>query len=106
MYVFVSRPRGYSAEWTGQQRRRAAIGEQRSHVDTNQLLWLKADKVRERAIHPQHVAGLIVCDHKVGNGVKNFDPVTVGLLHPGKEPPVLQRDGSLSGDGLQQLRIV
>ena len=47
----------------------------------------------------------VMHDDEVADGVENFDPVAVRLLHAGKQAGVFESDAGMAGDGAQQLLV-
>ena len=43
---------------------------------------------------------------EIADGIENFNPVPVGLVHAGKKAGIFQRDRSVAGDGLQNLVVI
>ena len=64
-------------------------GKQVTHVDADQLIGLHADETCQRAVDAEDVAGLLVYDDEVTNGVEDFHPVAVGLLNALKNLGIL-----------------
>ena len=92
----------------GQERMRRGVahGQQGGHVDPNQRLGLHPDEIRQRAVYPQNIAGFVVSDDEIADGIENLDPVAVGLVHAGKQAGIFQRHCGMSCDGLQHLLVV
>src|SRR5580698_9012588 len=44
-------------------------------------------------------------DDEIADGVEDFEPVPVGLLHAGKEAGIFESDAGMSGNSTQQLMI-
>ncbi len=42
---------------------------------------------------------------EIADGVEDFDPVPVGLIHAGKQAGIFQRDRGMSRNGLQDLFV-
>ena len=74
---------------------------ERAHVDADQLVGSDADKIGERAIYAKNIVLLVMNDDEIRDGIKNFQPVTVGLLHAGEQARILERDAGVSGNGAQ-----
>ena len=104
MHVFVETVAA-AAEGTGVGRSAGGKGIERPHVDADQLVGGDADEIGEGAIDAKNVVLLVVDDDEVADGIENFQPVAVGLLHAGEEAGILERDAGMAGDGAQQLLI-
>src|SRR5215468_7970181 len=78
------------AKRTAGEKRALAGGQQRPHVDSNQLLRLYPDEIGQGAIDSQHLSRLIVGDDEVRNGVEDFNPVAIGLLDAGQKARILK----------------
>jgi len=104
MHVFVETFAG-AAEGTGERRRAGGKSFERPHVDADQLFGRDADEVSQGAIDAENIV-LLVMDHdEVADGIEDFQPVAVGLVHAGKQEGVLESDAGMAGDGAQQLAI-
>ena len=66
---------------------------------------LDPDEVGQRAVDPQDIAGFVVGDNEIADGVENLDPVPVGLVHARKQAGIFEGHRGVSGDGLKDLRI-
>ena len=82
--VFVIALGDGAAERAGPQLRSNAHGQQGRHVDPDQRLRLHSDEIRQRAVDAQNIAGFIVGDDEIADGIENLDPVPVGLVHAGE----------------------
>jgi hypothetical protein len=54
------------------------------HVDPDQGVGLHSDEFGQGPVHPQNISRLIVGHDEVADGVENFHPVAVGLIHSGE----------------------
>ena len=97
---------GAAAERAGASRRGLARGQQGGHVDPDERLRLYSDKVSEGTVYPQDIAGFVMGHDEIADGIENFNPVPVGLVHAGKKAGIFQRDGSVARDGLQDLVVI
>ncbi len=102
--VFVQ-PLAAAAEGAGMRRSRGGQRVERPHVDADQLLGGDADEIGQRAIDAQNVVLLVVHHDEVADGIEDFQPMAVGLLHAGKQAGIFQRDAGMAGDGAQQLAV-
>ena len=104
MHIFVETFPG-AAERTGVWGSAGSKGVQGAHVDADQVVGSYADEIGERAVDAKNVVLLVVDDDEVADGVEDFQPVAVGLLHTGKEAGILESDTGVTGDRSQQLPI-
>src|SRR5450631_768657 len=104
MNVFVE-PFAGAAEGTGVWRSGGGKGFERAHVDPDQLVGGDANEIGESAIDAENVVLLVMDDDEVADGIEDFKPVAVSLLHAGKEAGILESDAGMAGDGAQQLVI-
>ncbi len=79
--------------------------QQRPHVDADQVTGSNADHGSQRAVDAQYFVGLIVNHNEVGDGVKDFQPVAVGLFDPGKQAGIFQSHGGVASNGFEQVAI-
>ena len=62
-------------------------------------------KFGQRAIHAQNIVLFVMHHDEVADGIEDFQPVPVGLLHAGKQAGILERDAGMAGNRAQQLLI-
>ena len=104
MHIFVE-TLAAAAEGAGVRRSAGGKGFERPHVDADQLVGSDADKIGQRAIDAENVVLLVVDHDEIADGIEDFQPVAVGLLHAREQAGILERDAGMAGDGAQQLVI-
>ena len=90
-----------STEWTRVRGSFGGQGQERPHIKSHQLNRLDPDKFRQRTIHTQHIVGLVMDHDVVGDGIEDFHPVPVGLIHASEKAGVFQRHRGVAGDGVK-----
>ena len=76
---------------------------QRAHFLAYQLGRFVPQHVRQRLIQAQHAIVRVMHQDKIRDRVEIFHPLLPRLLHPRKEPHILERHGGMSGQRFQQL---
>jgi hypothetical protein len=94
MHIFVETLAG-AAEGTGVRRSAGGKGFERPHVDADQLVGSDADEIGQRAIDAENVVLLVVDHDEVADGIEDFQPVAVGLLHASEQAGILERDAGM-----------
>ena len=84
MHVFVETFAG-AAEGTGERRRAGGKSFERPHVDADQLFGRDADEIGQGAIDAENIVLLVVDHDEVADGIEDFQPVAVGLVHAGEQ---------------------
>ena len=104
VHIFVNALAG-AAQGTGVRRSYGGKGVEGAHVEANQLVGSDADEIGEGAIDAENVVLLVVDDDEVADGIEDFQPVAIGLLHAGEEEGIFEGNAGVSGDGAKQLVI-
>ena len=105
MHELVGILRHGAAEGTGIGRNIAGKSQQGSHVDTDQLLGRHPDHGGQRAVDAEHLIGFVMYHDKICDGVKNFQPVAVGLLDAGEQTRIFERHRGMNRHGFQKNAI-
>ena len=100
MHVFIETLAG-TAERARVRRSCSREGVERPHVDADQLVGGDADEIGQGAIDAENVVLLIVDHDEVADGIEDFQPVAVGLLHASEQARILESDAGMAGDGTQ-----
>ena len=80
-------------------------GDQRAHAQADQLGGGHADELGHAAIDAQNTPGLVVHHDEVADGIEDLNPLRVRLCHAAEKAGVVQGDGGIFGDRLQQFAI-
>ena len=104
MHVFAETLAG-AAEGTGVGRRSGGKGVERPHIDADQLVGGEADEIGQGTIDAENIVLFVVDDDEVADGIEDFQPVAVGLLHACEQAGILESDAGMAGDSAQQLVI-
>ena len=60
-------------------------GQQSAHVDPDEFAGSNSDHGGKGAVYPQNLVGFVVHHDEVGDGIKDFQPVAVGLFDAGEQ---------------------
>ena len=66
----------------------------------------QTDKIGERTVDAEDMVCFVVNDDVIADGVEDFDPMTVRLLHAGEQASILERNAGMAGHSAQQLPVV
>ena len=99
MNEFITVAATGAAERTGIEGGFAGQRQQGAHVDADQVAGRDPDHRRQRPVHAQHFVSFIVHHDVIGDGVKNFHPVPVGLFDAGEQASIFQGHGGAAGNG-------
>ena len=94
-----------AAKRAGVKRGFVGKSQQSAHVDADQFAGSDADHGGQRAVYAQNFVGFVVHHDEVGDGVKNFQPVAIGLFDAGEQAGIFQSHGGVAGNGFQQVAV-